>query len=155
MEKSRCFEDHTSTNATFVQRRLPKDFNLFMTMSVLSFASLKIFFAQRSEEEETCEHKMHLPSHTAGQGTQIPRGTDGKPSIHILVHNPYKGVAHTQKHKEEKKTLRAGRSPAGCCSPQISGRCPLHCGSQQGLQRGLAGCPIHEDQPHVLCLFEL
>lgn len=44
--------------------------------------------------------------------------------------------------------------PAGCCSPQISDRCHLYCSSQQGLRWGLARCPIHEDQPHILCLFK-
>lgn len=65
-----------------------------------------------------------------------------------------KGMPCTQKHKVKKKKthLRAGRLPAGCCSPQILSRCPLHRGSQQELQRGLAGRPIHKDQPHVLCL---
>lgn len=51
MGKSRCFED-ASTNATFVQSRLPKDFNLFTTTSVLSFASLKIFFLPKDTRQK-------------------------------------------------------------------------------------------------------
>lgn len=39
MEKSRCFEANTSTNATFAQSSLPEDFNLLITMSVLTFGS--------------------------------------------------------------------------------------------------------------------
>lgn len=53
-EKSRCFEDNTSTNATFARSSLPQDSNLLITTSALLFASLKVFLflAQRPKIEQ-------------------------------------------------------------------------------------------------------
>lgn len=116
------------------------------------------FFAQRHEAEETAEHKPCLPSCTTGQGTQIPRATDGKPSIHILVcipKSPTRGwlaLKNTKRKKTKKQNLGQGGCLLAAALPKFRIAAPCTAAHNRGCGGGWPGAPFMRTS-HTSCVY--